>query len=124
MTFNQSVSSVFSKFVTFSGRASRSEFWYFALFELFVYVVLALFGWLVAGPNGEIPGFVNILSSIFGLITILPGLAVSVRRMHDIGKGAGWIFISLVPLIGQIWFIILAATPGEPYPNRFGQVPD
>lgn len=42
MTFNQSVSSVFSKFVTFSGRASRSEFWYFALFELFVYVILAL----------------------------------------------------------------------------------
>ena len=94
------------------------------MFELFVYVVLALFGWLFAGPNGELPGFVNILSGLFGLITILPGLAVSVRRMHDIGKGGGWIFISLIPLIGQIWFIILAATAGETYPNRFGQVPD
>ena len=124
MTFNQSVTSVFSKFVTFSGRASRSEFWYFALFELFVYVVLSLLGWLFSGPAGNIPGFVSVLGSLFGLITVLPGLAVSVRRMHDIGKGGGWIFISLVPLIGQIWFIILAATKGEPYPNRFGTIPD
>ncbi len=87
-------------------------------------MVLSLFGWLFSGPDGNIPGFVSVLGSLFGLITVLPGLAVSVRRMHDIGKGGGWIFISLVPLIGQIWFIILAATTGEPYPNRFGTIPD
>ncbi|MDE6282703.1 MAG: DUF805 domain-containing protein [Muribaculaceae bacterium] len=123
MTFNQAVSSVFSKYVTFSGRASRSEFWYFVVFELFVYVVLYLFGWLFSGPNGELPAFVNILSGLFGLIVLLPSLAVSVRRMHDIGKGGGWIFINLVPFIGEIWFIILALQKGEPAPNRFGAVP-
>lgn len=124
MKFSEAVRSVFSKYVVFSGRASRSEFWYFALFELIVYMVLGCIGWIFSGHNGGVPTFVKILESLFGLLVFLPSLAVSVRRMHDIGKGGGWIFISLVPLIGQIWFIVLAATAGENYPNRFGQVPD
>ncbi|MDE5843283.1 MAG: DUF805 domain-containing protein, partial [Muribaculaceae bacterium] len=51
-------------------------------------------------------------------------LALAWRRMHDIGKGGGWYFITLIPLIGTIWYLVLTLTPGEPYPNRFGEPVD
>lgn len=55
---------------------------------------------------------------ILGLL--VPTLAVSVRRLHDIGKGGGWIFINLIPVIGSIWFLILMIKKGESITNRFG----
>ena len=55
---------------------------------------------------------------ILGLL--VPTLAVSVRRLHDIGKGGGWIFINLIPLIGSIWFLVLLIKEGEKVANRFG----
>lgn len=129
MTFTQSVKTVFGKYAVFSGRASRSEYWYFVLFQCIVSVVLSLvFGLYDYGPDGvrftarNIAG--SAVCSLYSLATLLPGLGVSVRRMHDIGKGGGWIFISLVPLVGVIWFIVLAATPGERYANRFGNAPE
>jgi uncharacterized membrane protein YhaH (DUF805 family) len=60
-----------------------------------------------------------ILNVIVMLVLLIPSLAVSVRRMHDIGKAGGWIFINLIPLIGAIWFIILAIKDSEPGANRF-----
>lgn len=122
MTFSQSIKSVFTKYVTFSGRASRSEFWYFVLFQ---FVVYAVFGLLesVSGSEGAFSWLLSVGYGLFGLCIFLPSLAVAVRRMHDIGKGGGWIFISLIPLIGSIWFIVLAARAGEYYTNRFGEMP-
>lgn len=123
MQFQQAVATVFRKYAVFTGRASRSEYWYFVLFNVVVSAVFSFLGLLFGGSDGP-AGWVMVLSYIYGLATLLPGLGVSVRRMHDIGKGGGWIFINLVPLIGTIWFIVLAATAGEPVPNRFGAPED
>jgi uncharacterized membrane protein YhaH (DUF805 family) len=60
-----------------------------------------------------------ILNVIVMLALIIPSLAVSVRRMHDIGKAGGWILVNLIPLIGLIWFILLAIKDSEPGANRF-----
>lgn len=121
MTFSQSVSTVFHKYVDFNGRASRTEYWWFALFEIIVYAALNVLGAIFGSDT--MPGWVYFLEGAFSLAVLLPTIAVSVRRMHDIGKGGGWIFISLVPVIGQIWFFILTVLPGEPQANRFGPVP-
>lgn len=121
MTFSQSVSTVYNKYLDYTGRASRSEYWWFVLFEIIVYGGLNVIGAFTGGNS--MPFWVYLVEGIFGLVTFLPALCLSVRRMHDIGKGGGWIFITLVPLIGQIWFFILTLLPGEPGPNRFGPVP-
>lgn len=123
MNFQQAINSCFQKYAVFTGRASRSEYWYWTLFTIVVTAVFELFG-IIFTTNGSPALWVSVLSGIFGLGVLLPGLAVSVRRMHDIGKGGGWIFINLVPLIGWIWFIVLCCTPSEPGANRFGEPVD
>ena len=82
MTFTQAVQSVFAQYATFSGRARRSEFWFFALFN---YVVGGVLGVL-----GRYLTLFSILSSLYALAVFIPGLAVVWRRLHDIGKGGGW----------------------------------
>ncbi|MDE7180474.1 MAG: DUF805 domain-containing protein [Muribaculaceae bacterium] len=118
MTLQQSVQTCFNKYAAFSGRASRSEYWWFILFTAVVYGVLYGFASMLDST------FLSIIAYLFYLAVIVPSLAVAVRRMHDIGKGGGWIFISLVPLIGSIWYIVLACMPSQPGPNRFGENPD
>ncbi|MBD5348898.1 MAG: DUF805 domain-containing protein [Bacteroides sp.] len=118
MTFSESIKSCFSKYAEFTGRASRSEFWYFTLFYLVVYGVLYGIGSACDST------FFMILAGLFSLGCLLPSLSVAVRRMHDIGKGGGWIFISFIPLIGSIWFIVLACQDSEPGANRFGANPN
>lgn len=64
-----------------------------------------------------------ILSYIYSLAMLIPGIAVGFRRMHDIGKSGLWLLINFVPLIGSIWFIILAIKPSQPGANEFGPNP-
>jgi uncharacterized membrane protein YhaH (DUF805 family) len=109
------VNTCFSKYATFSGRAARSEFWFFILFVMIVYVVLLVLGSIIGDMT--IP---MILLGIFALGIILPGIAVTVRRLHDQDKSGGWYFIQLVPAVGGIWFIVLMCLGGTPGPNRFG----
>ena len=101
-------------YVDFKGRAGRAEFWT-------VFLINALVAWLLMWGFGLIkPMLGQIIGGLFNLAVLLPGLSVAVRRMHDIGKGGGWIFITLIPIIGFIWFIILCAKVGEEGQNRFG----
>lgn len=104
MSFGQAISTCFSKYATFSGRASRSEYWYFYLFYL-----LVLLGTTVMDTALGTDMFANIA----WLVLILPSFAASVRRLHDTDN-SGW-FI-LVP----IYNIILLCTASTPGPNRFG----
>ena len=60
-----------------------------------------------------------IIQGLFALALLIPSIAVGVRRMHDIGKGGGWILVNMIPLIGSIWFILLAIKDSEQGPNRF-----
>lgn len=129
MTFGQSIKTCFSKYVTFSGRAQRSEFWWWVLFVfvadiLLSWIDIALFGTIEVGA-GSIAGLTEtpVLSGLFGLAVFLPGLAVAVRRLHDLDKSGWWVLIWLIPIIGWIILIVWYATEGTRGPNRFGADP-
>lgn len=122
MTFQESVKHVFNNYANFSGRASRSEYWYFFLFNCIIGFVLQ--GLAVIFGSTENPSLLfTILYYLYSLAVLIPGLAVNFRRLHDIGKGGGWILINLIPIIGSIWYIVLLCTASEPGANRFGDEP-
>ena len=117
MSLGEAVKSVFSKYATFSGRARRSEYWYFVLFEIIVGVVLGVLAMFV----GE--SLVTAIDGIWTLATFIPVLAVTWRRLHDIGKSGAWFFIGLIPLVGEIILLIWLCKDSEPGDNRFGPSP-
>jgi uncharacterized membrane protein YhaH (DUF805 family) len=115
MGFQAAIAACLSKYVTFQGRAMRSEYWYFALFMFIVDIVAyALDMGLFGRP---------ILNSLASLAFILPSLAVSVRRLHDTDRSGWWIFINLIPLIGVILYLVWMCTKGTAGANRFGEEP-
>jgi uncharacterized membrane protein YhaH (DUF805 family) len=118
MDMGSAVRTVFSKYATFSGRASRSEFWWWVLFGVIVALVAAAIDYALgfgASRHGGGP-----VSAIWSLAILLPGLAVTVRRLHDIGRSGWWYFIVLIPLIGALILLYWLVQPSEPGANRFG----
>ncbi len=118
------VRSCFKQYVGFSGRARRSEYWSFVFFNLAIQISIGVLSGLALAfksPKGAM--LIGSLGYVYLLGVALPSLAVSVRRMHDLGKGGGWILINLIPLIGWIWFFVLLCTAGETGENRFGKDP-
>ena len=104
-------------YINFKGRAGRAEFWTFILIN-------ALIDWILKFVGGLIhPMLGYVLGGLFGLAILLPMLSVAARRLHDIGKAAGWICIIFIPIVGVIWLIVLWIKAGEPNENRFGAVP-
>tara|TARA_Y100001958_G_C20903890_1_gene324873 strand:+ start:117 stop:488 length:372 start_codon:yes stop_codon:yes gene_type:complete len=116
MDFGTSIKTCFSKYATFSGRASRSEFWWFALFGLVGGIVTTIIDVMILAYSSEAYGPTNI---IFNVITFLPYLAVGARRLHDINRSGWWQLITLT-LIGIILLIIWWATVGENKKNVHG----
>ncbi|PLL11753.1 DUF805 domain-containing protein [Tabrizicola sp. TH137] len=112
MNMIEAVKAVFSNYATFSGRARRSEYWWFVLFNIIVSVVLAL----VMGGN-------SIVNSLWSLAVLLPSLAAGARRLHDIDRTGWWLLIGFIPVIGLIVLIVFLASKGTPGPNRFGSDP-
>ena len=117
MNFGQAIASGFKKYVDFTGRAARSEFWFWTLFA-----VLAS----IAGGAIDFVVFPDVLASpvqsIVGLVLLLPGIAVSVRRLHDLDR-TGWWFLLTFTVIGLIVLIVWYCMRGTPGPNRFGPDP-
>ncbi len=106
-------------YADFSGRARRKEFWMFVLFNFIFLLITALLDITLIYVG---IGF-KMISPIYALAVFIPGLAVEVRRLHDIGKSGWWIFISLIPLIGSIWLLVLLATDSQPGDNEYGPNP-
>ncbi|MEU3671568.1 MULTISPECIES: DUF805 domain-containing protein [Streptomyces] len=106
---------VLKKYADFSGRARRQEYWMYTLFQIAAIIVVSILDAVI----GTAPW----LYVLFALGTFLPSLAVAVRRLHDLGKSGWWLLISLVPLVGGIWLLVLLATAGEQQPNQYGQNP-
>ena len=96
----QNYKNVFLKWSDFQGRSRRREFWFFVLANFLVSVVFAIIDSAVFHKTGGGP-----LQGLYSLVALVPGLALSFRRLHDIGKSAWWILISLIPIIG--WLVIL-----------------
>ena len=112
---------VFENYANFNGRARRSEYWYFLLMNFIIAIVAAVID-KVAGLNFE-PLPYGWLYMANALLVLIPGLAVGVRRLHDVGK-SGWFFFSvLIPLIGSIWLLVLFCTEGERGTNQYGSDP-
>ncbi len=120
MNMGAAVRSCFSKYVTFSGRALRSEYWWFTLFNLLVSVVLNIVDATVFGFGG---GQVAILSAIYSLIVFLPAISVMVRRLHDHGRTGWWFWIMFVPVIGMLVLLYWMIAKGSDEANDYGEVP-
>jgi uncharacterized membrane protein YhaH (DUF805 family) len=113
--------SALKNYATFTGRARRSEYWFFYLFY-FIFLVLAVILDNLLGITIEDTG-IGPLYFVSILAMIIPGLAVTVRRLHDVGKSGWFYFIVLIPIIGSIWLLVLMATDGKPGRNQYGLNP-
>jgi uncharacterized membrane protein YhaH (DUF805 family) len=123
MSFGDAVKTCYSKYATFEGRASRSEFWWFYLWTLLPSVVLYLLVGVVGRSDNSLTAFgaiLLVLVVVWALANILPFISVLVRRLHDSDRSGWWYWIGLVPCIGGIWLLVLLILEGTPGPNRFG----
>lgn len=118
MTFLEAIVSVFSKYATFSGRARRSEYWYFVLLNLLVGAAFTALAELPA-----LGSFFNAAGGLYSLATLVPGLAVVWRRLHDAGHSGGCWFLIFIPLVGFIILLVWLCTEGTHGPNKYGPDP-
>jgi uncharacterized membrane protein YhaH (DUF805 family) len=111
MSFTQSVRQCFSKYATFTGRASRPELWYFVLFLVLSQFVAAVLDYGLGS---------TVFEPVVGLGTLLPSLAVEIRRLHDIGRSGWWLLLGLVPVVGGIILLVWFCRRGDPVANPYG----
>jgi uncharacterized membrane protein YhaH (DUF805 family) len=112
---------VFDNYANFNGRARRSEYWYFALMNIIILIVAAVLDNLLGTTFGILP--YGYLYLVVALAVFIPGLAVSVRRLHDVGKSGWFYFIVLIPLVGAVWLLVLFFTEGNQGENQYGSDP-
>lgn len=122
MSLSQAISSVFKNYANFNGRARRSEFWFFELFNLIIYLAVSIIDYFVTGGSDSL-SFIAILYWLYNLAIIAPSLAVSWRRLHDIGKSGACTLFILIPLIGWIFLLAWWAKDSDMGENRFGPNP-
>jgi uncharacterized membrane protein YhaH (DUF805 family) len=118
--FGGAISVCLGKYANFSGRASRSEFWFWVLFQVLLSLVVVVVGGLITVVSPDAGRLITLLG--YGVIILglfLPGLAVSVRRLHDTDRSGWWLLLDFVPL-GGIVLLIFWCLPGTEGPNRFG----
>jgi uncharacterized membrane protein YhaH (DUF805 family) len=114
VTFGEAISDGFSKYATFSGRSSRSAYWWWILFYVLIFVGASIIDAAIKTP---------VLAGLVWLAFIIPNLAVLVRRLHDTDHTGWWVLIGLVPLVGAIVLIVFACTDSGG-PNKYGDGPD
>ncbi len=124
---------VLKKYLVFNGRASRSEYWYFVLFNIIVSAILTAIDIAIGSGTAEtamsadagasVSVNAGVLSLVYALAVFLPGLGVTIRRLHDTDHSGWWIFINLIPLIGGIIFLIFLVKDSTEGDNRFGPSP-
>jgi len=106
---------VLKKYAVFTGRARRSEYWMFVLFNLIIGFALGFVEGLFGGPG--------VIGMLYCLGIIIPSLAVTVRRLHDTDRTAWWLFLGLIPVIGAIVFFVFMVLDGTEGQNRYGVNP-
>ena len=114
MSFTEAIASSMGKYGTFGGRASRSEFWWFYLFWLLLTWAAKVAGGGAGSDGGDF------MEGIVSLVLLVPTMAVSSRRLHDIGKSGWWLLIAFT-VIGIIPLIIWWASEGSQVANEFGE---
>lgn len=114
------VKKCFQNYANFNGRARRAEYWYFCLFNILVSIGLALLG---SAFGGGMAKMLEGVASLYSLATLVPGLAVAWRRLHDIGRSGGYWFFIFIPLAGPIILLVWLATSGDVGDNPYGPDP-
>jgi len=122
MNFFEAISSGFRNYVGFSGRAMRSEYWYWFLFTILLAIVTVGIDYAIFGDTMATSA-VSPVNGIASLATFLPSLAVGIRRLHDRDQTGWWILLGLIPVIGWIILIVWFCMRGTVGPNRFGPDP-
>ena len=125
MGFTAAIRSGFDHYVKFDGRASRSAYWWWALFVFIVGIVAnvldGVFGLQQFREfNGQMYAAGGVISGIATLALLLPNLSVTIRRLHDTDRSGWWWFIVIIPVIGWIIYLYFMIARGTPGPNRFG----
>ena len=114
MDFMTAVKTCINKYFTIEGRAARSEYWWFYLFNIILVIIASVLDGMIGLP---------LFSLVVMLGLIAPGICVSIRRMHDKGKSGWWLLIGFVPLVGFLYILYLFVTPGTSGDNDFGPDP-
>lgn len=122
MGFQDAIRTCFSKYATFSGRAARSEFWWFFLFLLLGNILFSIIDGAIFGSTME-GQQITVLGAIFSLAVILPSIAVGVRRLHDKDMSGWWYLLILLPILGALVLLFFFVQKGTDGPNRFGPDP-
>jgi len=112
--------SVLKKYVEFSGRASRTEFWMFNLFNFIALIVISVLGVIVGGKESAVG---SLLMCLYLLATLLPNIGVSIRRLHDTGRSGWWLLLALVPLVGGIVLLVFYILESQVGDNEYGPNP-
>ena len=124
MNFQDAVKSGYQNYLTFSGRASRPAFWWWFLFQIIVSIVIGLIfgtGHMIADQTTMAMHYQGgLIANLWALANFLPGLAIGIRRLHDVDKSGWWTLIVLIPLVGAIVLIVWYCIKGTAGPNRFG----
>ena len=122
MTFIEAIKSYFKNYATFKGRARRSEFWFAALFTFLASAAISI----IAPGHTEMMGDwttdqPSALSNLWSLATLLPTLAITWRRLHDVNKSGGWFFFFLLPIVGWILLLIQLVKDSDAGVNQYGE---
>jgi uncharacterized membrane protein YhaH (DUF805 family) len=112
---------VLKNYAGFSGRARRKEYWMFVLFNMIFAILAAIVDNVVGTTISPLP--YGLFYIVYVLAVLIPGLAVSIRRLHDVGKSGWFLFIVLIPIVGAIWLLVLVCTAGTPGQNAYGLNP-
>ena len=123
MSFSQAVSSVLlNKYATFSGRARRSEYWWWYLFVTIVFVVAGILDNAIGLTYSDLTIGGRWIATIALIVFLIPNLAVSVRRLHDTGRSGWWLLIGLIPIIGFVVLLYFFVLDSE-NDNQYGPYP-
>ena len=113
--------SALKKYAQFSGRSQRSEYWYFLLFYILIFIGLSFVDGLIGTFSKH--SAVGLLTGIFALAMVIPWISVGIRRLHDTDRSGWWLLVNLVPLIGGFVLLVFFAQDSQPGENRFGPNP-
>ncbi|OSI15981.1 DUF805 domain-containing protein [Neisseria dumasiana] len=105
---------VLKKYAVFNGRSRRQEYWMFTLFNIIASIIFSTLDSLLG---------TNIFALLYTLAVLLPGIGVSIRRLHDIGRSGWWLLLSFIPVIGAIVLIYWACQDSQPGTNEYGPNP-
>jgi len=111
----------FKKYATFSGRATRKEYWMFVLINFLITLGIMVIAGVIMQATEN--GIGSLLGNIYNLVIFLPSLALSVRRLHDTNHSGWWLLISLIPLIGFVVLLIFMVTDSQQGDNKYGPNP-